>query len=192
LAEKSLSIDDTCQQAHVVIGFFYYYTRKFDEACTKFKRVIKLNPQSPEGYRWLGLTFETLGKPDEAIPYLKKAIRLNPVEPGRTAVLGYAYRNMEMYGEAIQYLRDALRYRPKNIKALVNLAACYAGLGKDEDAIAAVIELKKLDSKFSVEKYSKLFPYKHPENADRFLNLLRKAGLPEKAQEIVLWDLLLP
>jgi len=62
---------------------------------------------------------------------------------------------------------------------LFRLAAIYAMLGQGEEARIHVEELLKLDPNYTVKRLSKTFVYKNQVDADRIINALRKAGLPE-------------
>ena len=57
-----------------------------------------------------------------------------------------------------------------------NLALVYALLGRDHEALAAVEEARKLDPKWSIERWARL-PYTNRADRDRDLEALRRAGL---------------
>ena len=52
-------------------------------------------------------------------------------------------------------------------------------LRSEEDAKAEAAEVLRIDPKFSLESYRKGRLYKNPEDLDRVIDALRKAGLPE-------------
>ena len=61
------------------------------------------------------------------------------------------------------------------------LVAGYAHLGRMEEARAALAEFRELEPQASIELLAKALPFKRKENLERFLDGLRKAGLPEKS-----------
>ena len=92
------------------------------------------------------------GRPEEAILHLKRAIRVNPLDPSMALQgLGQVYCRTGRYEEAIPPLKQAIRNRPQMFQAHLELAACYAGLGKEEEARAAAAEVLKMNPKFTVE-----------------------------------------
>lgn len=74
-------------------------------------------------------------------------------------------------------LKKALTLNPDLWAAHGNLAACYAELGRLEEARAAVAELQRINSKFSLEVFKHFLPYKDPAEVEHFLDSMRKAGL---------------
>ena len=122
----------------------------------------------------LALTY--IGRPEQAISQLNKAMRMNPRHPSwYFGVLSLALYEVGRYKEALETLKQDnkpyfVTYR--------NLAAVYVRLGQLEQASAAVSELLKNrpDYTSSIEN---LRPYKDPAQLDRFINDLRKAGVPD-------------
>jgi hypothetical protein len=49
--------------------------------------------------------------------------------------------------------------------------------GRDEEARAAAVEVLGIESKFSLEKFSKSLVYKNQADRDRLVDALRKTGL---------------
>ena len=178
LAEKAISIDENSPQARIALGFVYLQNAQHEKAVSEFRQVTKNYPNLPLGHQSLGRSLERSGRPEDAIPHLMKALRLNPKIPGRTDVLGEAYRSLGRYEEAIQALKEAVRFQPNRLSAHINLAACYAALGREKEARAEVEEVLRIDPQFSLEKFGTGEPYKNPADAKKFIDLLRKAGLP--------------
>ena len=58
-------------------------------------------------------------------------------------------------------------------------AASYSSLNRTEEAQKAVKEVLRIDPNFSLKYYAMTIPYKHQENTDKFVEGLRKAGLPD-------------
>ena len=98
-----------------------------------------------------------------------------PTFPDR--LLGYAYFLAERYEEAIARAKKALTLNPNFVFAHVNLAICYAELGRLEEARAEMAEAQQLNPTYSLEWVRQNFPYKDPAELERYLVGLRKAGL---------------
>jgi tetratricopeptide (TPR) repeat protein len=126
----------------------------------------------------LGSILVFAGRPEEAIGLIEKAMRLNPrYPPVYLNLLGLAYRGAERYEEALAPLKKALILSPNFAPAHVNLALCYAELGRLEEARAEVAEILRLQPNFSLEVARQRLPFKDPADRERWLAALRKAGM---------------
>ena len=112
--------------------------------------------------------------------YAEKAIRLNPF-PGIWwyFTLGQAYFMTEQYDKSIQTWKKILEKAPDNRQSHSFLAACYSILGRDAEAAAEAKEVLRINPKYSVGAQAKLLRYKNKADLERYVNALRKAGLPE-------------
>jgi hypothetical protein len=61
------------------------------------------------------------------------------------------------------------------------LAATYPYLGRMDEARAAMAKYRELEPQASIELYARTEPFKRQDDLNRFLDGLRKAGLPEKS-----------
>jgi adenylate cyclase len=86
---------------------------------------------------------------------------------------------MERYEEAITVLKKALHYQPDFLPAHINLAVCYPALGRKEEAHAEAAEVLRLSPKFSVKKFAKRLTIRDKAVKERYIDALRKAGLPD-------------
>ncbi len=68
---------------------------------------------------------------------------------------------------------------PSNTNARAMLAACNAALDRMDDARTMVREIVKISPKYTLREIPMRTPYKLDEDREHYLNLLRKAGLPE-------------
>ena len=63
--------------------------------------------------------------------------------------------------------------------AHLNLGACYAALGREDEAHAEIAEVLRLNPKYSVKIYAKRSPIRDKAVKERYIDALRKAGLPD-------------
>ena len=86
---------------------------------------------------------------------------------------------MGKYEDAIPYLKESVELGPPSYIRHLFLAACYAALGREEEAKAENQELLWLHKTFSLNKYINRLPAKDPKFIEPYVEALRKTGLPE-------------
>ena len=178
LTQKSIALDDTCDEAHSRLGFLYSMTRLYDKAVAEAEKAVALNPNSAHAHLWLGKVLIFDGKWEESIPEYKKAIRLNPIPPNIYYYsLGLSYCYTGKYEEAITWCEKAIRQEPDSLMAHVMMAVVYSLSGQDEKARIEADEVLRIQPKFSLEKLEKRLTYKKKMDRDQLLGALRKAGL---------------
>ena len=114
----------------------------------------------------------------------KNAIRLDPIPPGwMIALFGTSYFGAERYEDAIGPFKQLLVRAKKGDFNLVSshecLAATYAMLGQKDNARAHIVELLRVDPNYTLEDAAKNAYFNNQADTDRWINALRKAGLPE-------------
>ncbi|OEU62408.1 MAG: hypothetical protein BBJ57_03635 [Desulfobacterales bacterium PC51MH44] len=178
LAKKAIALDDAYATAHGLLGNLYMYARQYDKAIVECERGVALDPNSASALAWLGTNLYWSDSPEQAIPLLKKAIRLNPFPPSwYLNNLAMAYRDIGRYEEAISACKKVLHRESKNVLTRTILTATYSYSGREEEARAEAEEIFRIDPKFSLESLAKARPHKNPDNTERFIDALRKAGL---------------
>ncbi len=80
--------------------------------------------------------------------------------------------------EAADCYRDSLARNPDHIGPRIGLAACYAEMGRDEDARAQGAEVLRINPKFTLAKYAESLTCRAPAQSEKTLQALRSAGLP--------------
>ena len=120
------------------------------------------------------------GEAELAIENLRKAMRLTPSYPSwYIGVLGWALVMSERFGEALEPLSESLKAVPDALGGHLCLAAAFAGLDREQEAKSEAQEILRISPKFSLREEQAIHTYKNPADAERFISLLRKAGLPE-------------
>jgi adenylate cyclase len=178
MAKKALSLDESYDVGHFVLGLVYYSLGRYDEAIAEAERAVELNPNGADSLTALGSILNMAGRPEEAIQVLHKAMRLNPIPAAAYYwVLGESYRLTEQYDKAIAEFEKGLQRQPDHAFCLQWLAATYSMVGRDKEARKTVSELLRVNPKFSLERWEKLVMYKDPAVTKRLIDALRKAGL---------------
>ena len=121
------------------------------------------------------------GRPDEALPLIENAIRLNPYHPPfyKGDVLWRVYFVAGRYEEALDALVQVTG--APYYAGYRRLAATYPYLGRMDEARAAMAKFREVEPQASIELYARTEPFKRKDDLERYLDGLRKAGLPEKS-----------
>jgi len=161
-------------------------SQEHEKAIAEAQRAIALDPNDGDSYHSMAHALIFAGRPKEALDFVAKAMRLDPHYPAYyLVVLGHAQFSMEQFEEAATSFERALKRNPEYYWVWFYLAAAYGHLGRKQEATAAIEEYKKVGpyvAGLSIKRISN-WPmstrYKDPADKDRFLEGLRKAGLPE-------------
>jgi len=181
LAQKAIAMDDSLAYAHLQLGWLLTINREHEKGIAEAERAVALDPNSAGAHWSLGRVLTFASRPGEAIPFFKKAIRLSPFPPSHYFMTqGFAYFFMDQYEKGIVECKKALQIQPNNVFAHIALAANYSKLGRAEEARAAAADVVRIQPKFSLDRYAKSLPVKNQADKERFIDALRKAGLPDK------------
>ena len=183
-ATTAVRLDPNDYQAHWALGWAYLYSWEQEKALASYQRARNLNPNDAELLAEMSNLLVYIGQPKQAIDQLTEAIRLNPNhERWYVEYLGWAYEHAGMPREAIETLEPVIDEpaTKEQLWLLPTLAAAYAypSVGRTDDAQRIVREILSLQPEFSTAEVASRGPYKTKELTDRYVNVLRRAGLPE-------------
>ncbi len=177
-ARHAITLDDTLPHARTSLGVLYMWQKQLPQAIAEAERAIALDPNFAEGFSILGNILIFAGRPQESIELIEKAIRLNPRQVGAYSTsLPLAYRDAGRYEDAITSAQKILAVTPDAVHYYFTLAFCFAQLGQETDARAAVEKIRQLQPSASLEWVQKTVPYANPADLERLVAGLRKAGL---------------
>jgi len=181
LAKQAVAIDDHNEYAHWTLGLIQFMRGKYDVATAELKHALELNPNCSLAYGVLGSVLSFRGKPDESIKYNEIAIRLNPRDISiffRFSDIAMAHFVAGRYSEAAQWARKSVQRKPVWGLGHAVLASSFAQFNRLEEAKEAVTNFLEITPKAKISGFRQM-PFKIPENLHRFIEGLRKAGLPE-------------
>jgi len=146
------------------------------------ERALDLNPNLAWAWLYSGWVKSASGDTELAIERIARAKRLSPHDPQDLSIqtaLAFAHFIAGRYGEALVCAQAALRHRP-NIRLPNCLAAASAALaGRPDEARKAMERLLRLYPGLRVADASFLQMIGRPEDLARWIDALRRAGLPE-------------
>jgi len=176
IAQRAVRLDPGDGRCHQFLAQAYLYKGAYEQALSHSERSVALNPNDANILAQRGLVLGYVGHAEEGIGLIREAMRLNPFHPewywGALAILLYAARH---YEEALEADRRIASW--KKPWHLARLAACYAQLGRLEEARAQAAEVLRLAPDFRLSAVK--LRYKHPADVEHVLEGMRKAGLPE-------------
>jgi adenylate cyclase len=181
--KKALTLDEKHPFGHAVLASIYLIRRQPEKAIPEGERAITLDPNYASGHFGLGMAMRFTGRFEEAIDMVEKAMRLNPGYPAP-----YLHGLAECYVDAGRYEEAIAAFNQLDERCgkgecppfwgVLGLARTYAELGKDEEARDYVAQALQIRPGLSLEKFARP-PYKDPAHLKRYVESLKKAGLPE-------------
>jgi TolB-like protein/predicted Zn-dependent protease len=181
-ARTCVALDEKNAFGQLGLGYTYRITGEAEKAIAALKLAIELNPSLTTAYHELGISLALLGRPDEAIANSEKAMRLSPHDPLMWLFLSgvaLAYAVAGRHEEAVEWSQRSLQRKSDWFLSHLVLAYSYASLGRAEAARGAIDELLRHSPDVSLSGLKLLLSTAEPAFAERALDGLRKAGLPE-------------
>ena len=178
-ARRALELNDQEPVSHMALGNVLLWRRDHKGALAEFARMIALDPNFAQGHTATGLALMYAGEPARALEPFAIAMRLDPHYPDIVLhFLAQANFSLGKYEIAAQQLLDRIARNPSTDASRMLLASCYGHLGRAEDARTVWAELLKVNPDFSLMQRARVLPYKNPDDFQRILEGLAKAGLP--------------
>jgi TolB-like protein/cytochrome c-type biogenesis protein CcmH/NrfG len=181
LARRAVELDDTDAEAHIALGSTRFYTGDLEGAVTASRRALELNPNLATAEAWLGIFLSWSGVYDEAILHARKAQRLSPRDS--YSITNFARTCAEYgagnYEEAVEWAKKTIEVTPEFPVAWLYLTFSLGNLDRLDEAKAAADHVMRLSPQTNLRILRDALPSKRPEEMDRRIEGLRKAGIPE-------------
>ena len=159
LAHKALALDPATTNAYRLLSIVAVFRREYDRALAEIDRALVLNPSASENFQERGYVLLWSGRPAEAVTWLDATLRLDATS--RAAfLLGTAQYFLARYADAAAALDHALANSPGHaveLQARAILAACYAALGRSEDAKRQRDQIAHLAPFFDAQRFAAQF-----------------------------------
>ena len=143
LAERALQLNPDLPEAHLALGFSYYYgDNDFDAALKEFEIAQRGLPNESEVYLAIGAIQRRQGKWTESTANLEKAVGLSPKDIWQMQQLAFNYQMLRNFKKANEVIDRGLALNPTDFSLLEvksKLAVLENGdFGVAERALAAV------------------------------------------------------
>jgi TolB-like protein/Tfp pilus assembly protein PilF len=181
-AERAVALDDHSVHAQSVLGLAYLATNQHGKAIAAYDLAVQLNPSAGGTYAHLCGIRTIAGDPIRAITDIGAAMRLSPKDPLMWLLLfqmAWACYVAERCEEAVDWAKRSLQRRPGLASSYRVLAASYVHLGQPEEARSAMDEAMRRQPDFSTSTWRSIVSGGDPVVPERYIEDLRKAGLPE-------------
>jgi TolB-like protein len=164
-------------------GALAYVVRDLDAGAACIEQALAVNPNMMWASYFAGFIKSWMGEPEAAVAHLMYAMRLSPVDPLMPLMqvaTAHAHFFAGRYTEASSWANAALRGTPKLLPALRIGASADAFAGQLEPARKAVARLLQINPGERVSNLEAIYgPYRRQDDAWRYGEGLRRAGLPE-------------
>jgi TolB-like protein/class 3 adenylate cyclase len=159
-----------------------YVVGDLDDGAAFTDRALVLNPNLAWAWLFSGWVKVWRGEPEVAIERVGRALRLSPQDPhmfSMQSAIACAHFIAGRYAEALSWAEAAMRVRPTFLLAFCAAAASGAIAGRPAEAEKALARLCQLDPELRISSLKDLMPNRRREDFERWVEGLRKAGLPE-------------
>jgi adenylate cyclase len=180
LAKHAVALNDRDPYAPWALGSIYLWSRRHDEAEQELEKSTSLDPNFAFAHLALGLVRHYAGRSEQALECFSRAIVLDPYADVCLHYQAQAYFQLGMYEKTIEILKRRLTRNPDTDISRVLLAASLGHLGRAKEARAQWREVFRINPNYSLEHRRNTLPYNNPEDFERVVEGLRKAGLPEQ------------
>ena len=180
--EKAVALDPQNPMAQENLGWAYIFVGPQEKAARVLRRALELDPNSATAWAALGSALGFMGEPKQAMEAVLNAKRGSPRDPMQwqwflaEAIANFAAGRLE---KAVEAAKIMIQLQPTYYGAYPLLAASAAHLGRTDVAREAVETLLNLIPRFSMKGLERNPMYERPDDAQRLIDGMRLAGLPE-------------
>ncbi|HWT97292.1 MAG TPA: adenylate/guanylate cyclase domain-containing protein [Terriglobales bacterium] len=134
IAQKAIGLDHGDSEAHRILAWSHlHWNENFDLATSEIDHAIAINPNDCKNYCFKGWLLICTGEQESSIVAAHEALRRNPLQPGDCLyTVGAAEYFSGHYEHALKIFAQIHPSHYVDVNAW--MAACYAELGRAEDA----------------------------------------------------------
>ncbi len=182
MVEKAVALDETQPQALWALARLVSRGQMFDgaRAIAALERATELDPNYADAHGLLANVMNISGRAEEGLASIEQAMRLNPRYPfWYLFVTGRSQYMLTNYQAAADNFEKALEKNPNVAWPRQYLIAAYGQLERVDDAEWELEELRAQGYDISISNFVTTTNLQDPAYVDRFVEGLRKAGVPE-------------
>src|SRR5687767_14620080 len=175
--QRALELDPLSGVINRIYAGILVDARRFDEAIEQFKKTIELESNFPLAHFFLGRAYEAKGMYDDAVREYNISAALNGFPSERLAQMNEAYTKSGWKAYVQAVLEHTLQLSKNKTPPFV-IAGYYARLGRKDEAIAW-LQKGYEERDFGMTFLAVDYEFDSLRSDPRFIELLRKIGLPE-------------
>jgi adenylate cyclase len=182
LAERAVVADSDDALALVLLGWLRIRYRRDYSGLEFVERAVALNPNNTSVLDLAGIAHLHAGDLDQVIANGNRALQLSPGSPQRYVFMlqiALAHNAVGRHEEAVAFAKRAIELEPDCVASHLELAFGYAQLGRVEAARQEVAAAVRIRPDVTIATEYDLDRKRFPERVVRWVEGLRKAGLPE-------------
>ena len=178
LAQQAVGMAENLSNGRFTLSLAYMWARDLDLARTEAQRGLALSPNSVELLMAMAHIQIFSGDPAAALKTLDVSMRLDPHYPELLLqFLADARFSLGEYTLAVSAIKQRLARNPQSETAYALLASCYGHLGRLAESEQAWKHALEINPDFSVARRRRVLPFRNPQDFERRVEGLRKAGL---------------
>jgi TolB-like protein/Tfp pilus assembly protein PilF len=175
-ARRAKALDRLDARGFAELGYAKLYSKQHDEALAEYAQAVSLNPNDSDIIAEYADALVYAEQPEKSVELLQKAMRLNPYYPDWYLWnLADAYDALQRYEDVIATVQRM--HDPSQGRRLQAIA--YAHLGMMKEAHAAAVDVLRVHPGFTISQWRPRPPFRQGPVLERYVEGLRKAGLPE-------------
>ena len=151
-----------------------------ERALAALERAVALGPNNADMRALNALVLNYIGRPEEGLADIELAVRLNPHHPDWYLVVwGRSLYLLGRHADAVPVLQRLVDTGTELLPSYMLMIANYMAIGRSNEARDVVAVLLEAAPDLTLAQVPQFSPLKNKEDLDRYLSLLRQAGLPE-------------
>lgn len=180
-ARRAVAADRLDFWGYTALGTAEVLLGRHERGRAALNHAVALSPNSADAYAFrAAFAFNFMDRAEEALADMQIAMRLNPHHPDWYLVaVARALHILGRYEDALPHLERFVDISPAFMSARLLLAANYAAMDRVQEARGEIAAILSIRADFTLADVRAMVPYQRKEDLDHYLDLLRKAGLPE-------------
>jgi tetratricopeptide (TPR) repeat protein len=183
LCLRAIELDPENSEAIGIYAYTLAWRKEFDRSVHFFDRSLRLNPNLAYIWALSAATYCYLGEPENALRRLSRYRDLAPLDPyygffENAYTIAYTFKHD--YERAVVVGRRAVKANPEFINGYKPLIASLGHLRRREEAAPYIEKLLSLEPDFTIDKFKKAYPFKLPDDRDKYCQGLRLAGIRKR------------
>jgi TolB-like protein len=180
LAERGVALDGASVIALTRLGYVQTFLRRYDQSMANLEKAFAMAPNNAEVNATFGNALNYWGNPKRGLELVEKALGLETIAPPMWQYYaGHSHFLLHQNVEALRHFELAAERAPKAMWVHLLMAGAYVELDRLDDAHTTVKKVLEISPHYNLKDFTRLLTHRIDEDRNRFLENLRRAGLPE-------------